>query len=345
MCVQLDETNRDPLSPPQPVPPYHDQSRKVWVLSRYTDVVAAFREPRLSAESGRSDDRPEVSDAALKLRVRTEMTAALSPANLANWQRKIEPFARDLADRLPCDRAVDMVQEFARPLCLATAILVTGADPADSERLERLAREVSLATANPADAALQPNGKAANEDLERSFQNGSFPMAGSAFVGVSQGLPCFLANAWLALIKQPAELDRLRNDMELMPRAIEELLRFAGIARQFSRYAVAPVRLGDIMIAEGDHVLLMLASANRDPEQFPDPERLDFHRRVAGHVAFGLGPNSCTGASLLRMAAGVATRVFVERFSEYRADGPVQWNGGSGFRWAASVPVLLRPGR
>jgi cytochrome P450 len=342
MRVLLDEASGDPLSPPRPVPPYHDQSQEAWVLSRYADVLAAFREPRLSAEGGRTEDRPEISDAAFKLRIRTEITAALSAAKLAEWQATIEPSARDLVQRLPCDRAVDIIEEFAQPLCLATALLVTGADPADAERLQRLARAVSLATANPDDAALESYGKAANEELEHSFQNGSFPMGGPAFVGISQGLPCFLANAWLALIREPAELVRLRSDPDLMPRAMEELLRFAGLARKFSRHAVAPVRLGNIMIEEGERVILMLASANRDPEQFPDPDRLDLTRRVAGHVAFGVGPHSCVGASLLRMAGAAATRVFVERFAAYRAEDPVQWNGGSGFRCAASLPVVLR---
>ena len=345
MHVPLDETNGDPLSPPRPVPPYRDQARDAWVLSRYADVLAALREPRLSAESGRGEERPEASDAALKLRIRTEVTAALSAAKLAEWQAKIEPLARDMVERLPCDRTVDIVQEFARPFCLATALLVTGADPADAERLQTLSRAVSLATANPDDAALESYGKAADEQLERSFQNGRFPMGGPAFVGISQGLPCFLANAWLSLIREPAELARLRSDPDLMPRAVEELLRFAGIARKFSRHAVAPVRFGEIMIAEGERVMLMLASANRDPEQFRDPDRLDLTRRVAGHVAFGVGPHSCVGASLLRVAGAVATRVFVERFAESRAEGPVEWNGGSGFRWAASLPVLLRSGR
>src|SRR5689334_15756773 len=120
MCVPLDETNDDPLSPPRPVPPYRDESRSVWVLSRYAEVVAALREPRLSVEGGRREDGREVEDAGAKLRVRTEMTAALSAAKLSEWQGKIEPLARELVDRLPCGRAVDIVQEFARPLCLAT---------------------------------------------------------------------------------------------------------------------------------------------------------------------------------------------------------------------------------
>ena len=343
MSVRLEDACLDPLSPPRPVAPYHDESRAAWVLSRYADVMAAFREPRLSTDSGRSADGPEVSGEALKAQVRTDIIGALSPTKVTEWQAKLEPLAVELIDRLPCDRAVDIVEEFARPLCLAAALMVTGADRSDGERIERLARQVSVATASPADPALEADGTAANTELERSFQNCGFPLSGPTFVGVSQGLPCFLANAWLALVREPVELARLRADPDLMPRAIEELLRFAGIARKFSRYALAPVPLGGIVIPEGARVMLMLASANRDPEQFTDPDRLDLSRRVAGHVAFGAGPHSCVGAALLRMAGAVATRVFVERCAEYEAVGATEWRGGSGFRWAASLPVRLRP--
>ena len=89
-------------------------------------------------------------------------------------------------------------------------------------------------------------------------------------------------------------------------------------------------------------MILMLASANRDPEQFPDPDRLDITRAAAGQIALGAGPHSCVGASLIRMAAAVATGAFVSRFDTAMRGTSIEWRGGSGFRWAASLQVLLR---
>ncbi|MGI9074958.1 MAG: cytochrome P450 [Bryobacteraceae bacterium] len=342
MNVRLDKKHVDPLSPPPPVAPYRDPSREAWVLSRYADVLAAFREPRLQLGRGRNEDSPEISDPSLQLRVRIETLAAFSAANLARWQLQVERLAFALIDQLPDSRAVDIVQEFARPLSLATAIIVTGANPTDSERLGELAGQVSLAAADPSNSALQHNVIAADMELERSLQNSPIPMGGPAFVALSQTLPCFLANAWLTLLRNPSELARLRNQPNLMPRAIEELLRYAGVAHKVSRHAVAPVTLGNISIEQGGRVILMLASANRDPEQFSVPDRLDLTRRIAGHVAFGVGPHSCVGAFLIRTMAALATRVFIERFAESQSNEPIEWHGGSGFRWAASLYVFLR---
>jgi cytochrome P450 len=335
------DDSTDPLLPPWPVPAFYDRTRKAWMLSRYADVLAAFREARLSPEGGRSEDRPESSDINVPWPARSEILAALSAGILANWQARIEPLAFNLIDRLPEDRPVDIVQEFARPWSLQVAASVTGADPADAKRLEGLAQQVSAATADPSNSALLSDSTAGSRELENYFQNGRIPMSGPAFVALSQTLPCLLANAWLALLRHPAELARLRAEPDLMPRAVEELLRYAGLARTVKRRAMASVDVGRVQIREGERVILMLASANRDPEQFRDPDRLDLTRAAAGQVALGAGPHSCVGASLIRMAAAVATSAFVSRFAAAQSNRPVDWRGGSGFRWAASLYVHL----
>lgn len=158
----------------------------------------------------------------------------------------------------------------------------------DCEPLADLARQVSAAAAEPTDSLLQSAAVAASTELEIKLQGG-MPMRTPAFVALSQTLPCFLANAWLALCRHPSELARLRAEPVLMPRAIEELLRYAGLARTLFRLATEDIDLGGIRIAEGERVRLMLASANRDPAQFPDPDRLDFTRRSAGQLALGAG--------------------------------------------------------
>src|SRR5207244_3009019 len=106
----------------------------------------------------------------------------------------------------------------------------------------------------------------------------------------------------LALIRNPGEFARLRSDPHLLPGAIDELLRYTGIVRRVFRRATSNVNLGSVKISKGDLVVLMLASANRDPEQFPDPDRLDLARVATSHVALGTGRNSCVGAALIRMA-------------------------------------------
>jgi len=125
------------------------------------------------------------------------------------------------------------------------------------------------------------------------------------------------------------------------------LLRVAGLAQVLHRQAVADVKLGELGIECGQRVNLMVAVANHDPEEFPQPNRLDLSRRNSGHFAMGAGEHSCAAASLIRMATAVATRTFVDKFTPAESPDPisadpVQWHGGSGFRWPSPVYARMR---
>ena len=246
------------------------------------------------------------------------------------------------ASRLPGDRPVDLLGEFAKPWCLALAILVTEADPGDSQRLSELGGHVYAGTGQPEDSPLRARAAAAAAELESIFEGRVARMGEPTLVGVSQTLPRLIVNGWLALVQHPAEWARLRDDPELMPRAIEELMRYASIVPALFRRAVEAVEIGGARIAAGERVHLMVGSANRDPEQFPDPDRLDVARRITGHVTLGMGRNSCVGAPLVRMAAGITTSALLESFAAADLAAPVEWRTGSGFCWPAAVWVTRR---
>jgi cytochrome P450 len=321
----------DPLSPPPPAAPFFDRARDAWVLSRYADVLAAFREPRLWPVGAKPRERSQIGDEATSARLRVALQTALAPSQLAAWEARFIAMARETAERLPAAKPVDLVAEFAMPWSLRVAMLVTEADPARGDELAELARTVSAASAEPYDEALRSAKAAAHPQLERHFENARMPMAAAAFVGLSYTLPSLLASMWVALLRHPAETEKLRADRGLMPRALEELLRYAGLPRVLHRQALAEVIVGSIAIAEGGRATLQVASANRDAEQFPDPGRLDLSRRHAGQLSLGAGGHSCGGAVLIRMAAAVGVRVFVDRFAGATVREPVEWQGGSGF--------------
>jgi cytochrome P450 len=167
-------------------------------------------------------------------------------------------------------------------------------------------------------------------------------MGEPAFVALSQTFPRLLANEWLALVRHPAEFARLREHPDLLPAAVDELMRYAGIVRRVYRRATDDVELGTVRIAGGELAMLMLASANRDPEEFADPDRLDVTRSASHHVALGTGRNSCVGGMLTRMAASVATSALTARFREAELIGADDWRIGSGFCFPGSVRVRFR---
>src|ERR1039458_2659345 len=116
-----------PSSPPRPARAYFDSSPDAWVLSRYADVLAAFRDPRLWTITVSGKDQTEGRDDSGKLAARSEMLEALSHPRVLAWQTGFETDVAATLALLPGDRPVDLLREFARPCCLSLAAVVTGA--------------------------------------------------------------------------------------------------------------------------------------------------------------------------------------------------------------------------
>jgi hypothetical protein len=181
----------------------------------------------------------------------------------------------------------------------------------------------------------------ANAQFEKLLKKGT-TVNKSVFLGTSQALPAFLSNAWLALLRHPTEYARLRAEPYLMPRAIEELLRYANIVHTLRRQATADLELGGVLIRRGERIILKLDAANRDPAQFSEPDRLDLNRRLTGQVVLGAGPHSCLGASVVRIAVSTATRAFVQNFVQAKLRGTIEWHTDPMARFPVSLNVLLR---
>ena len=130
-----------------------------------------------------------------------------------------------------------------------------------------------------------------------------------------------IANAIVALLEHPAELQRVRADPSLLDAAIEESLRLEPAATVVDRYATGDVELDGITIAGGDLVRVSIAAANRDPALFADPNRFDLDRPNAGrHLAFAHGPHVCVGVHLARLEARTALTILLERLPGLRLD-------------------------
>jgi cytochrome P450 len=130
-----------------------------------------------------------------------------------------------------------------------------------------------------------------------------------------------IANAILALLERPAELERVRTDPALLDRAIEESLRLEPAAAVVDRYAATDGELDGVAIPHGDPVRVSIAAANRDPALFPDPDRFDLDRQNAGrHLAFAHGPHVCVGVHLARLEARTALTILLDRLPGLRLD-------------------------
>jgi cytochrome P450 len=123
-----------------------------------------------------------------------------------------------------------------------------------------------------------------------------------------------IGNGLLALLREPDERERLRNDMALLPTAIEEFLRYDGPVQATIRVAREDIEIDGHEVEEGSLMLVGIGAANHDPAVFEEPERLDVGRDPNPHLAFGFGAHFCLGAPLARLEGEIAFRVLLERF-------------------------------
>lgn len=149
-----------------------------------------------------------------------------------------------------------------------------------------------------------------------------------------------IGNGMLTLLRNPEQLERLRTDTAVMPAAVEELLRYESPSQQTARLARDDVELGGKQIRKGQAVIAVMAAGNRDPQRFPDPDRLDFDRPDNRHLAFGWASHFCFGAPLARLEADIAFTTLLARLPDLQLlDEPLVWRENLGLRGLTALPL------
>jgi cytochrome P450 len=148
-----------------------------------------------------------------------------------------------------------------------------------------------------------------------------------------------IGNGTLALLSNPAQLDALRTGTVTPESAVDELLRYDAPVQMTQRIALEDIHLHDHTIEKGDEIVLLLGAANRDPDEFADPDTLNLGRQPNHHLAFSYGIHACLGASLARLEAGIVLQQLVRRFPTLRLDGTPKWRETFVLRGLQSLPL------
>ncbi|MBN9005067.1 MAG: cytochrome P450 [Rhizobiales bacterium] len=151
-----------------------------------------------------------------------------------------------------------------------------------------------------------------------------------------------IGNGLVALWQNPDQKQRLIDDPSLIKTAVEEILRFESSNQLGNRMTTEAVEIGGIAMPAGTFVTLCIGAANRDPVQFPDPERLDVGRTPNRHLAFITGPHQCAGMALARLEGTIAISRFLARFPNYRISGTPVRGLRARFRGFVSIPCAIR---
>jgi len=309
-------------------------------------------------------------DAPDHTRLRSLVGKAFTPRVVAQMQSRIVELTDELLDRVTAQGEFEVMRDLAQPLPVQVIAELLGAPAEDHERFGRWAAALgdaldltfdrrTLERADQAVAEMRAYFRplieerrdsrddllsalaAAEEQGDQLSEEELYAFCVLLLAAGSQTTTHAIGNSLLALLQDREALNGFRDRGESVESAIEELLRYDSPVQFTSRRALESMELNGKRIRPGDLLVLSLGAANRDPEQFANPDRLDLARTDNRHVAFGLGSHYCMGAPLARLELSVALPRVLERFPSIQLDAGVRhaWLDTLVLRGLKTLPV------
>jgi cytochrome P450 len=303
-------------------------------------------------------------------RLRRLVSAAFTARRVEALRPRIQQITDQLLDDVAATGEVDLLDAFAFPLPIQVICELLGVPVTDRSEFREWSNTIVAGTVSgpalyPAAVALMEyigallDRKSAEpgDDLlsaliavrdggDRLHPNELSSMVFLLLVAGHETTVNLIANGVHALLSHPDQLARLRAEPALLPGAVEELLRYdSPVETGTLRITTEPVTYAGVTIPANEVVLVSLLAANRDPDRFPDADRLDLGRDTGQHVAFGHGIHYCLGAPLARLEGQIALGSLLGRFGDWRLAVPAEelvWRQGVLLRGLAGLPVVLR---
>ena len=318
------------------------------------------------------------TDAPDHTRLRRLVHLAFTPTVVADMRPRIQEIVDAQVDKAQSQRRMDVINDFAYPLPVTVVCEWLGIPSQDQDQFSKWVEDIvafidgsELDLVNVAEQSLksllaltdyfheiaQQRQRHPREDLisalvaieeqgDKLSADELFAMCVQMLVGGHDTTTGLIGNGMFALLQHPTELETLRADPALISTAVEEFLRFESPGPRDTRLALEDLEIGGQHIRKGQAVVLLLGAANRDPAQFPDPDRLDILRQPNKHVAFGWGIHFCLGAPLARLMGEIALNTMLRRLPEIRfaengfSENP-PWREAVGLRMLKSLPVIF----
>jgi cytochrome P450 len=304
-------------------------------------------------------------------RLRRILTPIFMPKAVQRLQASIVEHADDITDAVDPSRPCDLVTAVSAEMPLRVLADLLGMPPEDRHLLFRWSNDLldieSMDGSGDSDQALGAFSGLISygQDIARSRRDDPHDDVVSRIVHAEVDgdrlSDVELSMFWLLLVIAGNETTRntlsgsvvalqesdrwtwLSEHLDLLPVAIEELLRFVSPVQHFRRTAVRDTMLGDQLVRAGDKVVVWYGAANRDPAVFPRPHHLDLTRADNPHLAFGIGPHFCLGAHLARQEISVMLEALLRRFPRLRLDGRVERVPSNFINGVRHLPVVPRP--
>lgn len=352
----------------------------MWTVARHADVMAVSRDPETFC-SGRGvlpvDRGREVAvvdsilfmDPPEHVRHRKLVSAAFTPKRVADFEPVVRSIAARLLDELAPGDEIEFVDAVAAPLPMLVIAEMLGVSPGDREKFRTWSDAMVAAATEYTDDSLvkaaelysyfadvlDHRRRTPRDDLisvlAHATVDGELLSTGellgfcmTLLVAGNETTRNLIAGGVHAFIEHPQQWERLLAETALIPSAVEELLRWVTPVMSFARTATRATEIGGVPVREGDFVLMLYASANRDESAFgTTAAALDIARSPNPHLAFGFGEHFCLGAALARLEARVFLEELLARFSRLRSAGDPQRLPSVLMNGLVSLPVVVEP--
>jgi cytochrome P450 len=356
----------------------HEDAQPVFFVYRHDDIAGVLRDAETFSSAHIIDliMGPVMGehiilgmDGPRHRRYRSLVSTAFRPKTVARWERElVTRVASDLIDRFAGRGRAELVREFTFPFPTQVIAGILGLPPDGYRRFQQWSISILSFLSQPerAIAASQEVKEYVAEiladrrserrddvisDLAYAELDGEHLSDDEIFSFVRLLLPAGVettyrstGNLLLTLLSNPEQLESVRADRSLLPRAIEEALRFEVPLLNITRLATTDTEIGGVPVPAGSTVMLMLAAANREEDRYTDPDHYDLFRpEPKPHISFGGGPHVCLGMHLARMEMRVAVDLLFDRLPGLRLDpaGDDPHIRGQVFRSPTSIPVCF----
>ncbi|PJN24463.1 cytochrome P450 [Kitasatospora sp. CB02891] len=292
-------------------------------------------------------------------RIRRLVSKAFTPRMVESLRPTVQRLAGELVDGLLADGGGDLIAKVAEPLPVAVIAEMLGVPESDRHLLRPWSSDITgMFELNPDEETARRAVTASLEfsaylrelirrrreqpgadlisALAQAAEDGQVlseqEMISTCVLLLNAGHEATVnttGNGWWALLRNPGELARLRGAVdELLPTAIEELMRYDTPLQMFERWVLEDIEVGGVRIPRGAEVALLFGSANRDPERFADPDRLDLGRADNPHITFGAGIHFCLGAPLARLELTESYGALLRKAPGLTLVREPEWNPG-----------------
>jgi cytochrome P450 len=378
---EREPVRKDPLAPVWVLTRYADVALAL-KDSRFkkdpfaTERLAAPVREQLGVDVNGRSDVETVSmlflDPPQHTRIRQQFSRAFTPRRIESLRPKIQKLCDDRLDAVIHVGTMDVIETIAYPLPIVVIADLLGFPAADYQKFKKWSDYFATALALNAKPEQHAIATQSHEELRAYFDELAPKLQAepadnliSAFLQMEhepgamtreelfinsvlllaaghETTTNLIGNGMLALLKHPEQLRLLRDDPTLIESAVEELFRYDSPVQWMSRVVGEALELNGIRLEPGTLLLGSFGAANRDPAQFPDPEKFDIRRQENKHLSLGLGAHYCLGAALARMEAQIAIGTMIRRCQNIRlAKQKLRWKKGLTFRALESLYVTF----